>query len=217
MSEINLLKSYPKSKRNIKARNEGRSAENILIASQYGREYFDGNRETGYGGYNYDGRWIPVAEDIVNHYNLKAGSRVLDIGCAKGFLIKDMMQVCPGLDVTGIDLSNYAINNCHPEVSDKVLVGNAKQLPFPDNNFSVALAVNTIHNLKRDQCINALREIERVADRAFVQVDSWFNEDQKQVFLDWVLTAHTFYGPEGWKEVFQEAEYTGDYYWTITE
>ncbi|NQU58863.1 MAG: class I SAM-dependent methyltransferase [Rhodospirillales bacterium] len=217
MSEINLLKSYPRSKRNIKSRNEGRSAENILIASQYGREYFDGERTTGYGGYKYDGRWMPVAEDIIKHYGLKAGSRVLDIGCAKGFLIKDMMRVCPGLEVFGLDISTYAVENCDQEVSDRIIVGNAAQLPFADDSFSVALAVNTIHNLQRDQCINALREIERVADRAYVQVDSWLNETQKQMFLDWVLTAQTFFDPDGWKTFFQEAGYSGDYFWTVTE
>lgn len=217
MSEINLLKSYPRSKRNIKSRNEGRSAENILIASQYGREYFDGARTTGYGGYQYDGRWVPVAEDIVKHYDLKAGSRVLDIGCAKGFLIKDMMRVCPGLEVFGLDISSYAVENSDPEVSDRIIVGNAAQLPFDDDSFSVALAVNTIHNLQRDQCIDALREIERVADRAYVQVDSWLNETQKQMFLDWVLTAQTFFDPDGWKTFFQEAGYSGDYFWTVTE
>jgi len=217
MSEINLLKNYPRSKRNITARNEQRSVESIALACQYGREYFDGDRETGYGGYIYDGRWIPVAENIVEHFSLKSGDRLLDIGCAKGFLIKDLVAVCPGLEVVGLDISRYAISHCVSEVDDRVIVGNAKNLPFPNDSFDVALSINTIHNLPQIHCINALREIERVADQAYVQVDSWFNEDQKAQFLDWVLTAQTFFGREGWKDIFQKARYTGDYYWTITE
>jgi len=217
MSEINLLKRYPRSKRNVKARNVQRSVENIAIAKRYGHEYFDGGRETGYGGYAYDGRWLPVAETIVEHFGLQSGNRVLDIGCAKGFLIKDLIAVCPGLEVFGIDLSTYAITQCASGVAGKVIVGNAKELPFPDGSFDVALAINVIHNLERDECMNALREIKRVAAHSYVQVDSWFTEQQKALFLDWMLTAQTYYAPTGWQELFIEAGYVGDYYWTITE
>jgi len=217
MAEINLLKKYPRTKRNVTVRNVQRSAKNIEIAKQYGREYFDAGRETGYGGYRYDGRWLPVAETIVEHFGLQPGDRVLDIGCAKGFLIKDLVAVCPRLEVFGVDLSLYAISQCVTEVAGRVVVGNAKDLPFPDGGFDVALAINVIHNLERAECINALREIERVASRSYVQVDSWFNEDQKALFLNWMLTAQTYFSPAGWKELFSEAGYAGDFYWTITE
>ena len=70
MPEYNLLKSLPKSNRNIKERNTLKSDEHIRVSREYGQMYFDGPREYGYGGYYYDGRWKPVAKDIYNHYKL---------------------------------------------------------------------------------------------------------------------------------------------------
>lgn len=215
MSEINLLARYPKSNRNIKARTVNKE-ENRTIAMQFGMEYFDGPREQGYGGFKYDGRWIPIAEDIVNHYKLKSGSRVLDIGCAKGFLVKDLLKVCPGLEVYGIDISKYAILNCEKEVIGRLHIGDAASLPFPDNSFDLALSINTIHNLDRQGCIKALNEMSRIAPKGgYVQVDAYRNSDEEAIFLDWVLTAKTHGTPNFWKEILDEAKYRGDYYWTF--
>lgn len=218
MAEINLLASYPRSRRNLPQRAVGQSPENIRIARLYGREYFDGPREQGYGGYRYDGRWIPVARDIVAHWNLKPGDRVLDVGCAKGFLVKDLMAVCPGLEVFGLDISEYALMTCEPEVVGRLHLGNATRLPFPDDAFQTVLAINVLHNLDREDCIRAVREIERLAPgRGYIQVDSYRTPAEKEIFLNWVLTARTHYEPEGWLELFAEAGYTGDHYWTIIE
>lgn len=216
MKEVNLLDRYPKAKRNIAKRAHAKTPDHIKISREYGEMYFDGPREYGYGGYRYDGRWKPIAEDIIKHFNLKSGMRVLDIGCAKGFLVKDLMQVCPGLEAFGIDISEYAIEHCEPEVNGRVFVGNAEHLDFPDNSFDAVISINTIHNLPRVRCKKALSEIERVAPgKGYVQVDSYYTPEQKEIFLDWVLTAEFHDYPEGWKQLFKEAGYTGYYYWTI--
>lgn len=217
MAEINLLARYPKSKRNVKAR-VGNKEENRALAMKFGKEYFDGTREQGYGGFRYDGRWIPIAEDIVRHFGLKAGDRVLDVGCAKGFLVKDLMKACPGLEVFGIDVSEYAVMNCEPEVVGRLHLGNAGHLPFPDGSFDAVLSINTAHNLDRQGCIQALREMERLAPgRGFVQVDAYRSAEEEKLFLDWVLTARTYGPPTFWAELLREAGYTGDYYWTVLE
>lgn len=217
MSEVNLLARYPRAKRNVKAR-LGNKEENRRIAMQFGREYFDGTREQGYGGYRYDGRWVPIAEDIVKHFGLKAGQRVLDVGCGKGFLVKDLMKVCPGLEAFGLDISAYAVANGEPEVAGRLRVGNATSLPFPDRSFDCVISINTVHNLDRAGCIQALKEMERVAPgRGFVQVDAYRNPEERRVFEDWMLTARTYGRPEDWIEILHEAGYTGDYYWTILE
>jgi SAM-dependent methyltransferase len=217
MTEVNLLARYPLSKRNIKAR-LGNKKENSTIAMKFGKEYFDGTREQGYGGYHYDGRWIPIAQDIVKHFGLKSGDRLLDVGCGKGFLVKDLMKVCPGLEVFGIDISEYAVKNCEPEVIGRVHLGNATQLPFPDNSFAAVLSINTVHNLDRANCILAIQEMGRIASgRGYIQVDAYRNKEEEQIFLDWVLTARTYGTPEFWVEILREAGYCGDYYWTILE
>jgi SAM-dependent methyltransferase len=217
MAEVNLLARYPRAKRNVKAR-VGNKEENRAIAMKFGKEYFDGTREQGYGGYRYDGRWIPIAEDIVRHFNLKSGDRVLDVGCGKGFLVKDLMKVCPGLEAFGLDISEYAVMNCEPDVVGRLHVGNAMHLPFPDNSFQCVVSINAVHNLDRAGCIKALKEMERLAPgRGFVQVDAYRNPAERKVFEDWMLTARTYGMPQNWLAILKEAGYTGDYYWTILE
>ena len=217
MSEINLLARYPKHNRNVGARASAKTPEHIRISRQYGKEYFDGDRSFGYGGYRYDGRWKPIAEDIIEHFGLKPGDRVLDVGCAKGFLVKDLMLVLPGLEAFGLDISDYAVKHSEPEVVGRLHYGSADDLPFPDHCFDAVISINTLHNLPRPACITALSEIERVAksSRAYVQVDSYFTDDQKRIFEEWVLTARTHDFPDGWRRIFSEAGYRGDYFWTF--
>lgn len=216
MPELDLLRALPKGKRNIQKRADTKSAEVVAVSRRYGQEYFDGPRDYGYGGYRYDGRWVPVARDVVAQYGLKAGSRVLDIGCAKGFLVKDLVGVCPGLEAFGLDVSEYALMHCEPEMVGRLHLGNATKLPFPDKSFDAVLAINTLHNLEKPELIQALREITRVSRHgSFVQVDSYRTPEEREIFVDWVLTAYTHDYPDGWKKIFAEAGYTGDYYWTF--
>lgn len=216
--EVHLLSSLPKPKRNINARATAKTPEIIAKSREYGFEYFDGPRDLGYGGYRYDGRWVPVAKDMVAHFGLKPGDRVLDVGCAKGFLVKDFLTACPGLEAFGLDISEYALMHCEPEAVGRLHLGNAMKLPFPDRSFSAVICLNTVHNLDRADLIVALREIERLAPgKGFVQVDSYRTPEQKAVFEEWVLTAKHHDYPQGWIDLFKEAGYTGDYYWTIVE
>ena len=216
MTEVNLLRSLPQGKRNVKARETAKTDEHVRISREYGQMYFDGPREYGYGGYRYDGRWQPVAKDIVDHFQLKPGDRVLDIGCAKGFLVKDLLAL--GIDVCGLDISEYALLHCEPEVIGRLHLGSADHLPFPDGSFSAVLSINTAHNLNRDRCLVALREMQRLSGgKGFIQVDSYRTPEQKALFESWVLTARHHDYPDGWCRLFAEAGYTGDWYWTIIE
>jgi ubiquinone/menaquinone biosynthesis C-methylase UbiE len=218
MAEVDLLRSLPRAKRNIQKRKEAKDPAVVAISRQYGEMYFDGPREYGYGGYRYDGRWLAVARDIVAHFGLEAGMRVLDVGCAKGFLVKDLMQACSGLEAFGLDISPYALMTCPPEVVGRLHLGTAERLPFPDLSFDCVLSLNTVHNFPRSRAIKAMQEIQRVSGgRAFVQVDSFHTPEQKEIFESWVLTAEFYDYPRGWLSVFEEAGYTGDYYWTIIE
>jgi ubiquinone/menaquinone biosynthesis C-methylase UbiE len=216
MAQINLLSSIPKSKRSISERKEAKTQEHINISRMYGKEYFDGPREYGYGGYKYDGRWINVAKDIIKHFNLSKGQKVLDVGCAKGFLVKDLFDL--GIDATGVDISSYAIENSLPEIKNRLFLKSADNLEFSDDKFDAVISINTIHNLDRDDCKKSILEMMRVVKNKkniFIQVDSYENDRQKKIFESWVLTAK-FYGyPNEWLELFKECNYNGDYFWTI--
>jgi ubiquinone/menaquinone biosynthesis C-methylase UbiE len=153
---------------------------------------------------------------MVKHFHLQPGDRVLDVGCAKGFLVKDLMSVCPGLEVFGLDISEYALMHCEPEVVGRLHLGNAMKLPFPDKSFQAVISLNTIHNLERSDAALAIREMERLAPgKGFIQVDSYRTPEEKAVFEDWVLTAKFHDFPDGWITLFKDAGYTGDWYWTI--
>jgi ubiquinone/menaquinone biosynthesis C-methylase UbiE len=218
MPQVDLLRALPKPKRNIQKRAEAKDPAVIAAAKQYGEMYWDGPREYGYGGYRYDGRWQPVARDIISHFGLKPGMRVLDVGCGKGFLVKDLMLECAGLEAFGLDVSIYALMRCPPELVGRLHLGSAESLPFPDASFDCVLSLNTIHNLPRPRAVTAMQEMQRLsAGRAFVQVDSYLTPAQKEVFESWVLTAEFHDYPDGWLKVFAEAGYTGDYDWTIIE
>lgn len=182
------------------------------IAGKFGQEYFDGDRKYGYGGYRYDGRWQSVAQALVDHYGLRQGARILDVGCAKGFLVHDLMKAVPDADVVGLDVSEYAIANAMPEVRDRVAVGNAVSLPYPDKTFDFALSINTLHNLRLPGLASALREMERVTKgNKYIVVDSYRNEREKVNLLNWQLTCECFFAPEEWEWIFSMCGYTGDY------
>jgi SAM-dependent methyltransferase len=214
MPELDLLRSLPRARRNIEARQTAKTPELVALSRQYGRDYFDGSRDVGYGGYRYDGRWVPVARDIVAHYGLKPGDRVLDVGCGKGFLVKDLLA--QGIDAYGLDVSDYALKVCEPEVVGRLHLGSAERLPFPDHSFDVVLAINTLHNLPRPELRQALGEMTRLARKgSFLQVDSYRTPEEKALFESWVLTAYTYGYPDEWRAIFDEAGYLGDYYWTF--
>jgi len=187
-------------------------AEAAKKAKQWDRDYWDGDRKTGYGGMRYDGRWRKVARAMIDHYGLQAGDRVLDIGCGKGYLLHDFAFELPGLEVAGLDISAYAIKHAKEEIADKLTVGDARELPYGGGSFDLVVSIATLHNLPPEGLVPALKEIERVGRRRkFVCVESYRTEEEKANLLYWQLTCETFARPETWDWYFELAGYTGDY------
>lgn len=187
-------------------------AESAEVAQRFDHEYWDGDRRYGYGGYRYDGRWLPVAQAMAQHYGLKAGDRVLDVGCGKGFLLHELTRAVPGIEVAGIDVSAYALEHAKEEVAPHLTLGSAAALPYADDAFDLVLSLGTLHNLGASDLFAALREIERVSrGGAYVMVESYRNEREKANLLYWQLTCRSFYSVEDWEWVLREAGYGGDY------
>ncbi|MBR9884464.1 MAG: class I SAM-dependent methyltransferase [Oceanospirillales bacterium] len=215
--EIDLMANYPRSKRNVDARGMEKTEQDRAIARQFGREFFDGDRSTGYGGFHYNARfWEPVIPTFQSHFGLDADSSVLDVGCAKGFMLYDMQRLIPGITLRGIDVSEYAISHAKEEVKPLLQVADARSLPFEDNSFDVVISITTLHNLERDELAVALQEVERVARKgSFITLDAYRNDEEKQRMEAWNLTAKTMMHVDEWKAFFKEVGYTGDYYWFI--
>ena len=217
MAEIDLLINYPKTKRNIHERGQEKTEDDRMIGRQFGKEYFDGDRCFGYGGYNYNARfWQPVMPTLIEHFGLTKESTVLDVGSGKGFMLYDLTLAVPGIKIRGIDLSSYAVALTLESIKPFVQIGNAKELPFADKSFDVVISINTVHNLPLADCKQSLREIQRVARKgSFVTMDAYRTLEEKERMDAWNLTALTYMHVDAWKELFREVGYTGDFYWFI--
>jgi SAM-dependent methyltransferase len=214
MQEISFMEALHKStKRDYTARVCKEDKVHCTeVSVQYGKDYWDGDRKYGYGGYHYDGRWLPIAEKMAEHYDLKEDAKILDVGCGKGFLLYEFTQVLPKAQVVGIDISSHAIENSKQEIKSFVQVGNATKLPYEDGYFDCVVSLGTLHNLYNFELFQALQEIERVGkENKYVMQESYRNEREKVNMLNWQLTQHSFYNVDEWNWFFKLAGYTGDF------
>ncbi len=193
-------KEYPKEK----------AAE---LAKNWGFDYWDGDRRINYGGYKYiPGRWAPVAEKMIEYYHLSSESKILDIGCGKGFLLYEIQKLIPKINVFGIDISQYAVMNSKDEIKSQITLGNASNLPWEDNYFDLVYSINTLHNLNNNELELSLREINRVGKRdAYICVESYRNEKEKVHLLYWQVTCEQFNNPQDWDWWFRNTDYKGDH------
>ena len=219
MSEIDLMRFYPRSKRPIGERAQLITNAHRAVARQFGQAFFDGDRLYGYGGYQYHPRfWQQTVRYMRDHYALADDSEILDVGCAKGFMLHDFKQAIPRARVVGVDVSSYAVVHAIDTMRPFLCVADTKALPFPSRSFDLVVSINTVHNLPLEECKQAIREIQRVSRRhAFLMVDAWQTEEEHRRMLAWNLTALTYMHVSDWKRVFDEVGYTGDYWWFIAD
>lgn len=214
--KINLLKSLPKSwkKKPLKSRLKVTDADRVL-SWKLDNEYFDGNRKQGYGGYKYDGRWKPVAKDFIDHYKLKDGAKILDIGCAKGFLLDEFGKILKNSTLCGVDISHYAIKNNKKKINKYLCVGNANQLPYPDDFFDLVISINSLHNILNINDLKiAFKEIKRVTKKnAFVSLGAYDTNKEKKILDNWAVVASVYMNTKSWIKFFKKIRYNGDYFW----
>ena len=210
---------HKSTKRDYVARVTQRDKADVAeMAVKFDCDYWDGSRETGYGGYKYDGRWRKVADAMVATYGIKPGMRVLDVGSGKGFLLHDFRESVAGVEVAGIDISAYGIQHTMEDVKPFCQVGSAAKLPYPDKHFDLVISINTLHNLYNYDLHAAFKEIERVSRGAkYICVEAYRNEREKVNLMYWQLTCRAFHTPEEWDFVFKQSGYTGDHEFIVFE
>tara|TARA_B100002003_G_C14001183_1_gene483316 strand:+ start:224 stop:886 length:663 start_codon:yes stop_codon:yes gene_type:complete len=212
--ELNFITSYHKStKRNYFERMANKKIDCMKIARKFDKDFWDGERKYGYGGYKYiPGLLEPLAKSLISYYKLKESSKILDVGCGKGFLLFEIKKIIPNIKVFGFDISKYSIKNAKEEIKKNLFVHRAEKVyPFDNKNFDLVLSINTLHNLKIYDLEMSLSEIERVGKKKYIVVESYRNEEELFNLQCWALTAESFFSKEEWKWLFKKFDYTGDY------
>jgi SAM-dependent methyltransferase len=203
---------HTQTKRDYLARMVDNKLEAVAKAKKYGFDYWDGERRYGYGGYKYDGRWKTVAEQLIRIYDLNSDAKILDVGCGKAFLLYELQRLLPSAEITGFDVSEYAIAHAKEEIRDRVFIDKAQDsYPFGDQHFDLALSLGCFHNLRLFELRTALAEMERVARNKYVLVESYRNEAELFNLQCWALTCESFFDTAEWIWLYQHFGYTGDY------
>lgn len=214
MLEKNFItKLHTATKRNYLDRMINEKAECMNEAKKYDMNYWDGDRKYGYGGYNYIiDRWKPVAENLIKDYKLNNNSKILDVGCGKGFLLYEIKKILPKIEISGFDVSSYAIKNSKPEISEYLYIGKADEVyNYEDNYFDLVISLGTLHNLKLKNLKKSLSEINRVGKSKYIMVESYRSDIELFNLQCWALTCQTFLSKEEWVWILQEFNYSGDY------
>jgi SAM-dependent methyltransferase len=212
--ELNLVTGLHRAtQRDYLGRMNDSKVEAMKIAKQYGFDYWDGHRRFGYGGYKYiPGRWRTVAKKLIDLYGLKAGSKILDVGCGKGFLLYEIQLIEPKIEIYGFDISQYGLENTHPELRAKLFIHRAQEkFPFEDNFFDLVISLGTLHNLHIFELEIAVSEIERVGKKGYIMVESFRNELEMFNLECWALTAESLMDVDEWKWIYDRFGFTGDY------
>jgi len=185
----------------------------MLKAKEYEYDYWDGDRRYGYGGYQYiPGRWKPVAAALVETYSLVPGSKVLDVGCGKAFLLYEMSQLVPGLEVTGFDISQHGLAEAKDEIRPHLFRYRAQdRYPYGDDTFDLVISLGCLHNLRLYEAQTAIQEIERVGRQKYVMVEAYRNELEQFNLECWALTAESILHTSEWIWLYEHFGYTGDY------
>ena len=208
-----VSKLHHSTKRNYLERMVNNKTHCMKIAKKYGKDYWDGNRKYGYGGYRYiAGRWKLVAKKLIKTYKLNSNSKILDVGCGKAYLLYEIKLLIPDISIVGFDVSRYGLSCAKKSVRKNLFIHRAeKPYPFKDNQFDLVISLGCLHNLKISKLVVALKEIERVSKKSYIMLESYRNDRELFNLECWALTCELFFNNKEWIWVYNHFGYTGDY------
>jgi ubiquinone/menaquinone biosynthesis C-methylase UbiE len=214
IKKINLFTSYhTKTKRNYLHRMLDDKVKCMEIAKKFERSYWDGSRRYGYGGYKYiDGYWTNFAKKLIKTFKLKSNSKVLDLGCGKGFLIYEIKKILPNIKIQGLDISKYALKNSKPEISKHLRWADArKKLIYKNKSFDLLICMGLLHNFNIFQISSVLKEIKRVSKKSYIMVESYRSNKELFNLQCWALTCESFLKPSEWLYLLKKNNINGRY------
>ena len=190
-----------------------RTVYNKIKAWELGKDYYDGNRLNGYGGFKYDGRWLKMLPKIIKKYKLTKNSKVLDLGCKKGFLLKDLNILLPGIKTVGIENHAYALKKS-VKCQSKLLQSEYYKIPYKNKHFDFVIAFNSLYMYNLGDVIKSLKEIERVSKKSYIVLASGENDKERNKFYKWTLIGTSILLQKEWKKLFKDIGFEGDYYFS---
>lgn len=203
---------HTRTKRDYLARMVDDKIHCMKIARKYGKDYWDGDRRYGYGGYHYDGRWKVVAEKLIKQYRLKSNSKILDVGCGKAHLLYELKKLLPKAEVVGFDISRYGLADAPKEIRPHLHYRKAQSVYLWKNKyFDLVISLGCLHNLHPSELQKALNEVERVGKKKYVMLESYRNDAELFNLECWALTANAFFRNDQWVWMYKHFGYTGDY------
>ena len=216
MAYIKLEYTKPTNKRLIVTKK--RTIKNKLIAWERGKEYYDGSRVNGYGGFKYDGRWKKILPKFIKKYKLNKNSKVLDLGCKKGFLLKDLKDLIPGIKIFGVDDHDYPIRNSMKEVKKFLIKSKYYELPFKNNYFDAVFAFHCIYRANFGDTIDTIKEIKRVTKKnSYITLGAFYDKKGKDLYDQWGILSTSHQYVKDWKIILKYINYKGDYSFTTPE
>mgnify|MGYP000297683668 FL=1 len=170
----------------------------------------------GYGGYNYNKKYFrKVTKEIIRYYKLNNNSKILDIGCAKGFMMYEFRYFLPKAEIWGLDISRYCKLKAMTSEKKFIKIGSCQKLPFKKDYFDFVISISTIHNLNEKKILLALTELERVKKgKSFIRVKGYKSLKEKKFIDQWNLVAKSNLSIKKWLTIFKKCKYNGDYEFT---
>ena len=127
------------------------------------------------------------------------------MGCGKGYLLYEIKKVLPQIQISGFDISKYAIKNSKKEIKKYLSVKDIrKKLKYKKKSFDLVMSLGLFHNLNLYEIEQSIKQINRIAKRSFIMVESYRNEKELFNLQCWALTCESFFTPSEWKYIFKK-------------
>ena len=205
--------NFNKTKRNKV--HDGNNIKKKCIANELDWRWYDGPRDLGYGGYVYDGRWKKFLPKIIKRYKLNNKSKVLELGCRKGFFLHDLKELLPGIKIVGVEDHKYPLVKCMKSVKKYTrFIEKYYLVKYPKNYFDFVICFNNIYRYNLVDMMKTLRVMEKIGRNNYITIPGHNSENEKKKFERFSYNGTIFLNKKDWKKLFNYTGYTGDYFFT---
>lgn len=139
----------------------------------FDKDYFENGIATKKSCYeNY--RWIPeltypMSFSFINYLNLKLSDKILEYGCAHGYFVKALSDF--GFDIHGVDISNYAIDNCPSTIKSRLQIIDSNNyieiIKSISNKFDYVISKDVFEHIPLPALSDIIKQLSIVTKKIF--------------------------------------------------